>query len=214
MPRKAKTAPPDTITAYKAFNADWTCRGYQYEVGKTYEHPGPVEMCATGFHACTVPFDCWSYYERSTALARVTLASVTDERQGDSKVCGARITIEARLDLSDWTKAQVETVTALCKTAAGRLADSGHAAATGYRGHAAATGYRGHAAATGENAIAASLGIVGTARAAKGNWLVLAAYDDDFDLICVKSVQVDGETIKADTAYRLTADGELVEAEG
>lgn len=24
---------PETITAYKAFNSDWTCFGFQYEVG-------------------------------------------------------------------------------------------------------------------------------------------------------------------------------------
>lgn len=30
------------MKGYKVFNSDWTCRGYQYEIGKTYEiaeHP-------------------------------------------------------------------------------------------------------------------------------------------------------------------------------
>ena len=28
------------MKAYKGFNKDMTCRNFQYEEGKTYEHPG------------------------------------------------------------------------------------------------------------------------------------------------------------------------------
>ena len=28
------------MKAYKIFNHDWTCKGFQYEVGKTYKIPG------------------------------------------------------------------------------------------------------------------------------------------------------------------------------
>ena len=40
----------NAIKAYKAFNSDLTCRGFQYEVGKEYHHKGYLEMCSSGFH--------------------------------------------------------------------------------------------------------------------------------------------------------------------
>ena len=176
------------ITAYKAFNPDMTCRDFKYELGKTYTHDGDVEICRAGFHACTVPFDAWGYYERAGDFARVTLAGKTDARSGDSKVAAAKITIEATLSLSDWIKAQAEAVIGLCKKSKNALAkntdecaaatgDRGHAAATGYSGHAAATGYSGHAAATGDSGHAAATGYRGHA-AATGDWGHAAATGD------------------------------------
>ena len=38
------------VKGYKVFNPDWTCSGFQYEVGKTFEHDGNIEMCGSGFH--------------------------------------------------------------------------------------------------------------------------------------------------------------------
>lgn len=52
----------ETIKGYKVFNPDWTCRGFQYEVGKTFEHNGNIEMCGKGFHFCRKASDCFNYY--------------------------------------------------------------------------------------------------------------------------------------------------------
>jgi hypothetical protein len=82
-----------------------------------------------------------------------------------------------------------------------------------YRWTVTATGYGGHAAATGKNSIAASVGFEGTAQGALDTWIVLAAYDDNYDLVCVKTAKIGGpEGLKADTPYRLTSAGEFVEA--
>ena len=50
------------MRAFKGFNKDLTCRGYQYEEGKEF-HTERAECCDTGFHACEYPLDCFGYYD-------------------------------------------------------------------------------------------------------------------------------------------------------
>jgi hypothetical protein len=50
------------MKGYKVFNPDWTCREFQYEVGKTYEHDGELRVCGGGFHFCEKAVDCFNYY--------------------------------------------------------------------------------------------------------------------------------------------------------
>ena len=50
------------IIAYKGFDENLCCKGFQYEVGKEYEQEGEIACCRTGFHACTNPFDVLDYY--------------------------------------------------------------------------------------------------------------------------------------------------------
>ena len=52
-----------SIKGYKVFNPDWTCRGFQYEVGKTYKHEGDIGLCKAGFHFCQKIADCFNYYD-------------------------------------------------------------------------------------------------------------------------------------------------------
>ena len=39
-----------TMIAYKVFNPDWTCRGFKYQVGETYEEDINPSVCDRGFH--------------------------------------------------------------------------------------------------------------------------------------------------------------------
>ena len=91
----------------------------------------------------------------------------------------------------------------------------GHAAAQGYCGHAAAQGNYGHAEVDGKEAIAAAFGINGKAKACLGSWIMLAEWElknGNWHIAAVKTAQIDGEKLKADTWYILK-NGEFEEAE-
>ena len=96
-------------------------------------------------------------------------------------------------------------------SAASATGNCGAALATGDWSAASATGYRGAASATGEESIACGLGFRCKAKGAKGCWLVIAERDDSGRILLVRTVEVDGKDIKADTWYTLQ-DGQFVEA--
>jgi len=78
---------------YKVFNPDWTCKGFQYEIGKTYTHEGDISMCNTGFHACKKAVDCFSYYsfDPENKVAEVHLTGGL--KHGSNKSVGHKIKI-------------------------------------------------------------------------------------------------------------------------
>jgi hypothetical protein len=167
------------IEAIKGFNKDMTCRGFQFEIGKTYEHDGKVVRCTKeGFHAVEMPLDVFRYYPLSTSVyASVEMRGTIDRaEEEDTKIAAAEITIRAEIKLPEIIKRAVDWIVNSAKGNIGQ-GDSGHAAATGDGGHAAATGYRGHAAATGDRGHAAATGYRGHA-AATGDRAHAAATGD------------------------------------
>ena len=42
------------VTGFKAFNKGFKCRGFQFEIGKTYEEK-KAKICDSGFHFCENP---------------------------------------------------------------------------------------------------------------------------------------------------------------
>ena len=53
----------EKIIAYKGFDKNLCCRGFQFKVGEEYEQQGEIKCCENGFHACTNPFDVLNYYD-------------------------------------------------------------------------------------------------------------------------------------------------------
>ena len=168
------------IRAYKAFDKNLQCRGFQFEVGQTYEHDGEVEACSSGFHACENPFDVWSYYPLDSRYAVVELDGDVSRHGDDSKVAAARITISAEFTLSQIITDGVAYLMDLCKAAfaikpgADSSGDDSKLAASGNYSKLAASGYESQLAASGNGSKLAASGY-GSKLAASGNGSKLAA---------------------------------------
>ena len=165
-----ETEPPETapaeMVAYKGFDADFRCRGFQYEIGQTYEMAGEPELCASGFHACPHPLDVFSYYPPAASrFAEVRYGGTIVA--GDDKIASTRITVVAEIQIGDLIERAVKATMAAATwvKAASATGDRGAASATGDRGAASATGNRGAASATGDRGAASATGYRGAASA-------------------------------------------------
>ena len=80
---------------FKVFNEDWTCNGFQYEVGGTYEMKESPICCNRGFHFCTKLSDCFNYYafNSNNKVAEVEAIGEVVSDSGDTKHCTNKIKI-------------------------------------------------------------------------------------------------------------------------
>ena len=138
------------IIAYKGFNQDWACRGYQYEMGKTYEHKGDVKACESGFHSCEYPLDVFGYYAPCESKFAVVKASGKISKDGDdSKIASAKITIETEINLPEMVKKAVEWIKGKVDWDAAKVSNTGdYSAATNTGNRSAATNTGDYSAAT------------------------------------------------------------------
>src|SRR3990167_8703118 len=90
------------IIAYKGFDKDFKCRGFQFEVGKDYKHDGKVEACHSGFHSCENPLDVLNYYNvADSRFAIVEVSGEVSKHDEDSKIASAELHIKAELKLPE-----------------------------------------------------------------------------------------------------------------
>ena len=212
------------IIAYKGFKQDWTCRGYQYEVGKTYEHKGNVKACESGFHACEYPLDVLSYYSPAVSkFAVVKMSGETSKDSDDTKIASAKITIETEINLPEMIKKAVEWIKGKVDWDAAKVSNTGDwSAATNTGNWSAATNTGDQSAATntgdqsvaeisGKQSIAVALGWQSKAKASINGAIVCVYRNHDGELIHIKASKVGENNIKADTWYTLDEIGEFVE---
>ena len=229
------------MKAYKGFNKDMTCRGFQYEIGKEYETDA-ADLCRIGFHACENPLDCFSHY--APATSRYCEVEIEDNGQRspeDSKVVGKKIKIGAELSTEQICKLHFEYVRSRCAPAKTNAAGDRESASAGERGSASAggsgsasagkfgsasAGWYGSASAgdygvsasrgsssAGENGVAAARGKHAKVRGGIGSVLVVCVEKkDSYDIAEWKAAVVDGERIRPDTWYTVE-NGEFREAD-
>jgi len=90
-----ETAVQEAVRGFKVFNPDWTCRHFQYEVGKIFEEDVEPSCCDRGFHFCLKASDCFNYYrfDSNNKVAEVVALRAVDYSGDDSKACTNKIQI-------------------------------------------------------------------------------------------------------------------------
>ncbi len=163
------------MKAYKGFNKDFTCRGFQFEEGKEYEEEEAV-LCEKGFHACTNPLDVLNYYnDVEGKYCEVELDEVSNyKKENDSKICGKRIKINAEIGFVglfkmgiEWLKEQTifsKNDTKELEKSSGddaKIGSSGDDAKIGSSGYGAKIGSSGNYAQIGSSGDDAKIGSSG-----------------------------------------------------
>ena len=216
--RKKKTGEAEFVTAYKGFDKNFQCREYQFEVGKTYLHKGPVKACESGFHSCENPLDVLNYYPlvsddgHPNRFAAVKASGSISRHKNDSKIASASLTVESELQLPEFISNAVKWIRNACTTK--ELAASGYSsklAASGEGSKLAASGDGSRLAASGDSSIAMAASVNCSAMAGKNGCIVLSRWVEDEKRYRV-SVGYEGENgIKAGVLYELDDSGNFVE---
>ncbi len=94
----------NTITGYKVFNHNFTCRDYYFNgVGSTHTYEDTPVLCKSGFHFCTTLQDCFKYYDITPHMivCEVTATGYTDAKEDCSKRTCQSLSITRQMSLDE-----------------------------------------------------------------------------------------------------------------
>ena len=219
------------MKGYKAFKKGMICapngNTKQYAENTVFEEP-EASLCNSGMHFCENPLDVLDFFpliDDNGDLFEVAEVKALDTPVGDGKkYCTKKLRIGAKLTLPLFIRASIDFLFEKAKIEEGKDTDTDtdtdtdadfmSKASDERWSKLAASGYGSQLAASGKRSVVAAIGPNSIAKAAEGCWITLAEWglDNEASLIplCVKTCQVDGKTIKADTFYKLI-NGEFVE---
>ena len=194
------------ITAYKGFDENLSCRGFQYEVGNEYEIGGKIECCHHGFHACESPLEVLDHYfllgnAKMARFCEVEQSGTLDRESKTTKVASSKIKIKAELKFADLIKLGIEWIKEKtnpeiikdCDLSdnggdSAQIGSSGDYAKIGSSGDYAKIGSSGDYAqigssgdyakieSTGEDSVICCAGHNSVAKAKAGSWITLAEW--------------------------------------
>ena len=194
------------IIAYKGFDENLCCRGFQYEICKEYVHEGEIECCESGFHACTNPFDVLDYYpiDSRNRFCVVEQSVMIKTGNDDSKQASLNIKIKAEIGMAglfkagvEWIKEKTNPVPIIAETKdkndnssgnGAKIGSSGNGAQIGSSGYGAqigssgeyakigSSGYSAQIESTGEYSVICCAGNNSRAKAKKGSWITLSEW--------------------------------------
>ena len=90
------------MKGYKGFDKDLRCRGFQYEIGKTYECEGKITLCENGFHFCEDPKQICDHYGDLTVCRYCEIEASGEIVKGEGKCACSKISIVREISLQEF----------------------------------------------------------------------------------------------------------------
>ncbi len=205
------------MKGYKGFKKGLICREKQYTENTVFEEEN-AKICESGMHFCRNPFAVWRFYPpccKNGELNDFAEVEALDEAKTDDniKFCTSKLKIGKKLTFTDFVSAGIKAV--LNNVESDKATNTGDcSAATNTGNYSVATNTGDCSAATveGKSSVAIVTGYGGKAKGVKGSWIVCTERDNNYNILCVKATEIDGEKIKENTFYTLK-NGEFVKVE-